>query len=168
MSGERFETEQAAQRAPALSWPAKIAFAFGAIGLIGAMATDSVAVVGRLLGVPLLGSVEAVQAFVVISASAAFVAATLSREHVAVRALTDRLPGAAQSVLGRLGDLAAGLFFVALLAGSVWIAFELRDGAERTELLGIPLFWLRAFWIVCAAACAGLFLWRALARRRAP
>ena len=154
------------QAPPRLSPFAWLVFALGAIGLIGAVATDSAAVIGRHLRAPLLGSVEIVQALVVLAASAAIVAATLADEHASVRLLTERAPLWLQRTLDRIANIACALFFALLAVGSTWLMWDLRDGAEQTELLHIPLFWLRAFWLVCALTCCGAFIARAVSPKR--
>ncbi|MBL8552164.1 MAG: TRAP transporter small permease subunit [Hyphomonadaceae bacterium] len=147
-------------RAPTLL--ERIAYAFGAVGLLGAMATDSIAVAGRRLQLPLLGSVEIVQAFVVIAASCAMLVATFAGEHASVRVLVDRAPKKMRELLTRAANLLFACFFAALAAGSVWIMWDLRAGAEATEIIGIPLAWLRGFWTVCAVIVAALLVKRAL------
>lgn len=145
-----------------------IVFALGAIGLMGAMFTDVIAVIGRQLGVPFLGSVEIAQICVVLIGGASLVAATATREHANVRVFTERLPASVRGVLERAAQLASAAFFALLLAGSAWISWELRDGAERTELLAFPVVVLRVFWLVCAAICLGLFLRTAFSIRKTP
>lgn len=144
----------------------RIVFVMGSLGLAGALVTDSVAVAGRHLQIPLLGSVELVQAFVVIAASAAMLAATLSGDHASVRVLTERMSETWRGRFDRIAAMAGALLFAALAVGSAWIMWDLRDGAEETELLRIPLVWLRAFWLVSAMACCGMFAARALAVKR--
>jgi len=147
---------------------AYILFAFGALGLLGAMFTDVIAVIGRQIGAPLLGSVEIAQICVVLVGASALVVATGAREHANVRVITERLPQEMRGVLERLAHIASAIFFALLLAGSVWIAWELRDGAERTELLVFPVMVLRVFWIVCAILCVVLFVRHAFLGERKP
>lgn len=139
-----------------------ISFVLGSIALLLAMTTDAAAVVGRHIGVPLLGSIELVQACVVVAASSAMVGATLSRTHATVHILLERVSPGAKAVLERFGDLLSALLFAFLLAGSAWIASDLWDGHERTELLHLPLMALRLFWCASAALILGLFLIRAV------
>lgn len=145
-----------------------ILFAFGALGLLGAMFTDVIAVIGRQIGVPFLGSVEMAQICVVLVGATALVIATGAREHANVRVITERLSEQTRGALERVAHLAAAAFFSLLLAGSAWIAWELRDGAERTELLVFPVMLLRLYWIGCAAICVALFIRHALRGRDKP
>jgi len=146
-----------------------ISFVLGSIALLLAMTTDAAAVVGRHIGVPLLGSIEIVQACVVVAASSAMVGATLSRSHATVHILLERLPPKARALTERFGDLLAAGLFAFLLSGSSWIASDLWDGHERTELLHLPLIALRLFWCASAALILALFLIRAvLGPRREP
>src|SRR5690606_10682566 len=103
---------------------AKVVLGVGAVGLLGALGTDALAVAGRHLRVPLLGAVELVQAFVVIAASAAMLAATLARSHAAVRLVADRTPPPVRDLLARMADLAGAAFFAVLAAGSAWIMWD--------------------------------------------
>jgi TRAP-type C4-dicarboxylate transport system permease small subunit len=131
------------------------------------MATDAVAVVGRHVKLPLLGSIEIVQACIVMAASAAMVGATVAKAHAAVHILIERVPPLWAGLLERLSNLAGALVAAALFVGSTWIVIDLWDGAERTELLGIPLMPLRLFWCASALLMAIIFLIRAVAPRAA-
>jgi TRAP-type C4-dicarboxylate transport system permease small subunit len=135
-----------------------VLLATGAIGLLGAMLTDAIAVVGRHIGIPLTGSIELVQAFIVLGASSAIAYASLGATHAAVDLVFHRLPISAQRVAHRLAALLGFLFVAALVVGSAWIAWEYRDANERTELLGIELKWLRLFWLACAVIAAAAML----------
>jgi TRAP-type C4-dicarboxylate transport system permease small subunit len=122
----------------------KIAFFIGSLALMLAMSTDAIAVLGRHLGWPLLGSIEIVQACIVLAAAAAMVMATLHDAHARVHVLTERLPASWQRRL--------------------WLLGELWRGHEETELLHIPVRWLRLFWLCAALLIAGLFVVRAVRR----
>ena len=144
---------------------ARLCFLVGAAGLLVAMATDALAVVGRHVRFPLLGSIEIVQAAVVMAASAAMVGATVTRGHATVHILLERLSPRARGSLEGLASLLAAAAAAAFLAGSLWIAIELWDGHERTELLQLPLKPLRLFWCASAALMTVLFLAQALRPR---
>lgn len=130
----------------------------GAVGLIGAMLTDGVAVIGRHIGVPFTGSIELVQAFIVLGAASAIAYASLGATHAAVDLVFHRLPITAQHLAHRLAALLGFLFLAALVVGSAWIAWEYRGAGERTELLGIEVKWLRLFWLACAVVAAAAML----------
>jgi TRAP-type C4-dicarboxylate transport system permease small subunit len=130
----------------------------GAIGLIGAMVTDSIAVIGRHAGIPFTGSIELVQAFIALGAASGIAYASLGATHAAVDLVFHRLPISAQHLAHRLAALLGFLFLAALVVGSAWIAWEYRDAGERTELLGIELKWLRLFWLACGVIAAGAML----------
>ena len=136
----------------------------GGFALLLAMAVDALAVIGRHIGVPLLGSIELVQAAVLVSGSIALLVATLADAHARVHLLADRLPATWQNVLLRTGHLLACLLFLALMASSMWIATDLWQGNEQSELLRIPYRPLRIVAIVATAAVALTFL-RQLAAR---
>lgn len=146
---------------------ARILTAVGSVALLVAMATDAIAVVGRHLRVPLLGSIEIVQACIVLAASAATIGTTLAGGHMVVTLVIERLSPALAGRIRRVADLVSAAFFAALAAGSVWLAIELWDAHEISETIGIPLRWFRALWCVSAAVVTLLFVRRAFARRTA-
>jgi TRAP-type C4-dicarboxylate transport system permease small subunit len=130
-------------------------FYVGAAALLFAMGADASAVLGRHLGVPLLGSIELVQAGILLAASASMVSATLAERHAVVHLLINRLSPEARTALQWVHSAICCLFFGALAAGSIWIAFDLRGGHEESELLRIPFAPLR---IVSILALLGLML----------
>lgn len=144
----------------------RISFVIGAAALLVAMSVDALAVVGRHIGVPLLGSIEIVQACVVIAASSAMVGATLARTHAEVHILTERLSLRARIALRRVSDLLSATFFAALAAGSLWLVADLWGGHERTELLHLPLLPLRLIWCASAVLMLTIFLGRVFARAK--
>jgi TRAP-type C4-dicarboxylate transport system permease small subunit len=140
----------------------RASFVLGAGGLLGAMIIDATAVVGRHLGVPLLGSIELVESCVVLMASASLVGTTLGDGHASVRIFTQQLSAAGRIRMDRASDLLSAGFFGALAIGSCVVARDLWGGDETTELLGLPLAPLRALWCASAAFIVVLFLRSAL------
>ena len=136
--------------------------AIGSIGLLGAIAVDGVAVLGRHAGIPLTGSIEMSELFVVLLAASSIAVATLDRAHAAVDLLHSRLSETGQKWMSRFAALAGMLFAVALVIGSVWVAADLWLGDERTELLAIPIAPLRVVWIFCVIVAAIGFLIQAI------
>ena len=139
----------------------------GGLALLAATAIDTVAVIGRHLGTPLTGSIELMQAAVLVSGAMGLVIATLDSAHARVHLLVDRLPPAWRDRADRFSDLLTLLFVLALLAGSVWLASDLWDGNEQSELLGVPWRALRLFANGCLAA-ALLILARRVVQRHEP
>jgi TRAP-type transport system small permease protein len=121
----------------------KPVFYVGAIALLTAMVVDTLAVIGRHVGITLLGSIEWVQAAMLLASSAALVAATLSKQHASVHLLIDRLPPRWRRVAALLGSTLSIVFFVCLAAGSIWIAHDLWGAREASDLLHIPFAPLR-------------------------
>jgi TRAP-type C4-dicarboxylate transport system permease small subunit len=140
----------------------------GATGLIGAMLIDGIAVIGRHVGIPFTGSIELVQAFIVLGAASAIAYASMGATHAAVDLVFHRLPVSAQHLAHRLAALLGFLFLAALMTGSAWIAWEYRDAGERTELLGIELKWLRLYWLACAVIAAAAMLAPLFAKKLPP
>jgi TRAP-type C4-dicarboxylate transport system permease small subunit len=111
--------------------------------LLVAMAVDTLAMLGRHLRLPLLGSIEIVQAAVLIAASGSLLLATICQSHARVHLLLRRMPDGLRARFGSGHYIAAMLLMLALLAGSAWIASDLWSGHEESELLRIPWMPLR-------------------------
>ena len=89
----------------------KLAYLIGSFGLLAATAADALAVGGRHTGFAFLGSIEVVQAAVVLIASSAMVAATIVGSHASVHILTERLAKPTAHRLARLSDLLSAFLF---------------------------------------------------------
>jgi TRAP-type transport system small permease protein len=129
---------------------ARVCFALGGGALLSAMVIDLVSVVGRRLGFSIVGAMELVQYCIAGVVSAAIVVATLTDAHAAVHVVTERVGEKMRRALAHLSNALTALFFLAVLAGDVWIAFELWARDERSDLLGLPIAPMRMLW------CAGL------------
>nr|WP_315381211.1 TRAP transporter small permease subunit [uncultured Sphingomonas sp.] len=138
--------------------------AIGSAGLLAAMATDALAVAGRHAGIRLVGAIEIVQACIVLIATSAIVLATLVDGHARVHILLERVPPARAALLLRAADALSALVFLGLAIGSAWLASDLWNASEWTEILHLPLRWLRLAWILGALAAALLFARRAVER----
>lgn len=136
----------------------------GGLPLLAAMVVDSVAVVGRHLRVPLNGSIEIVQFSLLIAGATAIVIATLASSHARVRLLVDRIPKRAANWCRRATQLLSAIYFLALTAGSAWLAADLWLGHEQSELLELPYRPLRATAILATLLVATIFARRALGR----
>ena len=161
---EPIELNEAAERLPEGTPESPVArvlttvsFIIGSFGLLLAMGADALAVVGRHTGLPFLGSIEIVQAAVVLAAASAMVAATLSRSHATVHIVIERLSPLWRDRFERFADLLSAIFFAVLAAGSIWISAELWGARETTELVGIPLKPLRLVWCFSAALIVVLY-----------
>lgn len=134
--------------------------------MLAATMADTLAVIGRNLGTPLLGSIEIVQAAVLVSGTAALILATMADEHANVKLVTRRLgPRAARASRG-FAALAAFAAFVAIAWGSIWVAADLWNGAEQSELLGIPWRVLRLIANCGFVSCAAISLMALFRRAR--
>lgn len=123
----------------------------GGGALLVAVAVDALAMIGRQIQVPLIGSIEIVQAVVLLAACGGLIIATLDGAHARVNVLLERLPALWRERLLKLHSLAAVLLFAALLTGTVWIAADLWNGHEESELLRIPYRPLRIATVVSLA-----------------
>ncbi len=133
----------------------KALLAAGPLGLLAAMATDALAVLGRHAGFAVRGSIEIFQVCAAVALSAAILLATIADRHAHVDLLTGRLSARWQARLHVAGRLATIAAFVLLAAGSAWVAADLWPTHEITEALAIPLSGFRWFWVLCCAAAAG-------------
>lgn len=106
--------------------------------LLVAMAVDTLAMFGRQVGVPFVGSIEIVQAAALIAALGGLLVASLEHAHARVNLLLERVPADWRTILKTAHEVAAAVLYAALLAGSVWIASDLWGGSEESELLRIP------------------------------
>ena len=70
-------------------------FYAGSAGLLCMMVVEAAAVLGRHVGMPVMGALEIVQVAIVPAACAGMLIATLRNAHAAVHMLTERLPGTA-------------------------------------------------------------------------
>lgn len=142
----------------------RIAYFIGGAGLFLAMATDTIAVIGRHTGFTLLGSIEVVQTCIVLIASSAMIFATLKGSHAAVHILTERLSAPVVQRLARMAAAASALLFLVLAACCLCLVADLWNGHERTELLHIPITPLRLLQIAALLFVALLFSRNALRR----
>ncbi|MCX7675885.1 MAG: TRAP transporter small permease subunit [Alteraurantiacibacter sp.] len=136
----------------------------GGLALLAATATDTLAVIGRAIGAPLTGSIELMQAIVLVSGTFGLIVATLDDSHARVRLVVDRLSAGKRLWADRFSDVLALLFVLALLAGSVWLAVELWGSHEQSEVIGVPWALLRLIANGVLLAVAVILLWR-IARR---
>ena len=149
---------------PPPTLPARIAIAVGTVGLLGAMATDTLAVLGRHTGFSVLGSIEIVQTMIVLLASAAIALATLQRKHAAVHILTERLTPPTAARLARIASAASAVVVAALLIGALWLSSDLWGVHERSELLHIPFRVLRGIFAGALLVVVVTFLRQAFER----
>lgn len=132
--------------------------------LLVAMTTDTLAMLGRHLRIPLLGSIEIVQAAVLLAASGSLLLATALDAHARVHLLQRRLAPGARLGFERFSLLAAIGLVLALLAGSLWITIDLWHGHEESELLRIPWKPLRVIVLLLLSGLLGILLRRLFAR----
>ena len=134
-----------------------MALGTGSAALLLAMATDALAVAGRHFGVSLLGAIEIVEACVVVAATSAIVIATIDGTHARVRILLEQVGDGVAHALERLANVTSAVIVLILIAGSIWLAADLWNGHEVTEVLGLPLRWFRLFWIAGAVMTSAIF-----------
>jgi TRAP-type transport system small permease protein len=139
-------------------------FYIGAASLLLATGVETLAVIGRHIGVPLLGTLEIIQACILVLASAAMLATTLNDSHASVTLLTARVNERWRRRLRVFSSALSAAFFICMAAGALWLTIELWNDHESSELLRIPYKPLRILSFVAAAAIAIVFvrdLWRA-------
>jgi len=150
-----------------MSAPAQRALVLvGGAGLFVALAVDTFAMLGRHLRLPLLGSIEIVQAAVLVAACSALVVATLANAHARVHLLQRRAAPRVRDALEIFHGACALLFVISLLLGSYWLTRDLWPGFEESELLRIPYRPLRVLTLATLAALTAMLVWRTLRRWR--
>ncbi|MBV9883316.1 MAG: TRAP transporter small permease subunit [Sphingomonadaceae bacterium] len=135
----------------------------GGTALLAAASIDAASVLARNLATSVHGSIELIQVAVLIAGSLGLVVALVNNTYARVHLLTDRVPASARRLMERMAAAATGVFFILLLAGSVWIAIDLWQGQELSEVVGVPWRWLRLFANMCFAAAILVLLrhcWR--------
>lgn len=115
----------------------------GGLALLLVALIDTLAVIGRHVGFPLLGSIELIQPGVLVAGAAAILFATIMDSHARVRLLYDRLSPAGRQIADILSELSMLVFLGAVLAGSVWLSLDLWNAHEISEIVGVPWRWLR-------------------------
>lgn len=135
--------------------------------LIAAALLNVLAVLGRHTGLPLKGAIEVIQLAVLIAGSLALIAATLAHSHARVHLVLDRLSGAPRDWAERVCTALSMLLYLLLLAGSVWLAVDLWDAQEVSELVGVPWRFMRLF-LNLSLVVILILLARQLAERRQP
>lgn len=126
-----------------------ICFALGGFALMAAMVTDFLSVIGRHFGVRIIGALEIVQYCIVMAVSAAVVVATINGAHAAVHVLTERMRAPVRRAMARASDALTALCFFGILFGDVWLARDVWNSDERSDLLGLPIAPARLIW--CAS-----------------
>jgi TRAP-type C4-dicarboxylate transport system permease small subunit len=148
-----------------MSKPMTVIVWIGGIALLLAVAIDTIAVIGRHIGFPLTGSIELMQAVILVSGGLALVVATAEQSHARVRLLVDKLSEGHRRVADRLSDALTLLFFLPLLVGSVWLAADLWNAHEQSEWLGVSWRALRLIANLCLLGVSGLLFWRVFGKR---
>jgi TRAP-type C4-dicarboxylate transport system permease small subunit len=138
----------------------------GGLALLLACATDVLAVIGRHIGIPVRGSIEIVQACVLVAGGVALIIATQLGSHARVHIVVDRIGLDWRRRINRASALLGALFIVASLIGSVWIAGDLWNSQEVSELLGLPYRVLRFIGNLCLFLVALAWFRKAWERER--
>ncbi|HTM95668.1 MAG TPA: TRAP transporter small permease subunit [Croceibacterium sp.] len=148
-----------------MSKPMIVIIWLGGLALLLAVAIDTIAVIGRHVGLPLTGSIELMQAVILVSGALSLVVATVDQSHARVRLLVDKLSGNWRDMADRLSSALTMLFYLALLAGSAWLAADLWNGSEQSEWLGVPWRLLRLIANICLLAASLVLLRRVFGKR---
>lgn len=136
----------------------RLLIACGGALMLVAVAVELLAVLGRLVGLPLPGSIELVQIAVTISGTCALLVATLHGSHARVRLVLDHLSATWLRVMNRANALCSAVFFLMFCAGSTWLMLDLWNGFEESEIWFVPYRPLRLWVILGTLAVALVFL----------
>ncbi|MFV0643940.1 MAG: TRAP transporter small permease [Sphingomonadaceae bacterium] len=115
----------------------------GGLALMAAAGIDTLAVIGRHVGMPVRGSIELIQVAILLGGSIGIFITTLAAAHARVLLLLDRLQPGTRRIVSGLGEVLTALFLLLVLAGSVWISADLWNAHEVSEITGIPWSWMR-------------------------
>lgn len=115
----------------------------GGVALLFVALIDTLAVLGRHIGFPLLGSIELIQPGVLVAGSAAILFATIMDSHARVRLLYDRLRPAGRRIADIFSELSMLVFLGAIFIGSLWLSLDLWNSHEISEIVGVPWRWMR-------------------------
>lgn len=115
----------------------QLLFFVGSAALLAIMLVETISVFGRHLSLPLIGTIEIIQASIIVVACTSTVIATLQAAHARVQLIINRLSIPARTHLGRLSAAVSALFFLGLAAGSVWLAHDAWNAYEESEVLHI-------------------------------
>jgi TRAP-type C4-dicarboxylate transport system permease small subunit len=137
-------------------------FYIGAAGLLIAMTIEAIAVIGRQIGMPLLGALEIIQAAILLTAASSMLTATLSDAHATVHLLVERVAPRPKLWLHRVAMVVSALFFACLAVAAAWLTLEAWNDFEHSELLHIPYRPLRVIVVVASAAVAIVFAYKAV------
>jgi TRAP-type transport system small permease protein len=140
--------------------------AVAGIPLLAAMTTEFLAVLARNTGWNIVGSIELVQALILLSTCGAIVIATLNRSHAKVTVLSRLYSGHTGRALRTLLAISSAIFFFALAVGSTWIAIDMWHSYERSELLGVPYLPLRIIVSISMFAVAVIYALRLVTELR--
>lgn len=124
------------------------------------MLIEVVAIVGRLIGWPLLGAIELAQWLIAISGSLSLLVATLYGSHAIVMLITNNLSHTNSNFVYRVGALLCALFFIFLWIGSMWLTKDLWMAFEESEIFHLPFKPLRILVSVITMLVAIAFVYQ--------
>ena len=101
-------------------------------------------IIGRQIGLPVIGVVDLVQLFVLSGAWLVIPYAFMTGAHVGVDLLIDALPAAVRRPLRIVASLAAAGLLVLILVKSYDTFQQQMMFGDRSQQLGIPISW---YWI---------------------
>jgi len=126
----------------------------GSAGLLVAMATDALAVLGRHVGFAVIGSIEIFQVAAVVALSSSILMVSMMNRHATVDLIIGRASGRTRAFLAQIGRAALAITFGLIAFGSIWVAVDLWPTSEMTELLSIRLAPFRLIWITACTLAA--------------
>ncbi|GAB1256387.1 hypothetical protein NBRC116494_08890 [Aurantivibrio plasticivorans] len=129
----------------------------GAITLALTMLLVSASAIGRHFGLPLPGTVEIVEALILVTAAAGILSTTIERAHASAKLITELLPPSTRRFVEVLGLILGIIFCAGLVIGNTWLIYDVWGLQEASHLLGIPIVPLRILF-VAALTCTGFML----------
>ena len=115
----------------------------GGAALLLVALIDTLAVIGRHVGLPLLGSIELIQPAILLAGVMAILFATIMDTHARVRLIYDRLSPARRRLADTCSELSMLALLGAIFIGSLWLSLNLWNSHEISEIVGVPWRWMR-------------------------
>jgi TRAP-type C4-dicarboxylate transport system permease small subunit len=107
----------------------------------------------------LIGAIEIIQTSIIVVACTSTVIATLQAAHARVQLVINRLSVTASTWLARLSAALSSLFFLGIAAGSFWLAYDLWNAYEESEVLHISYRPLRVIVALSAFIAMLIFIY---------
>lgn len=111
---------------------------FGGAALLLVTLIETLSVIAPFFGMSFLGSIEIVEALVLMSGAVGILMASLMQNHARVHLVLDHLPPVLRNYLNSFAFVVSAVFFLACLGGSIFNWVVTRSHFEQSDVLQIP------------------------------